>query len=234
MTPSAFDADSDRKLPPPVGSGGQTPEADPALVQRARERVRAGMRATRKAIGSTAVAARSERIVTTLLSLGPVQQARAVGLFWPRVSQGEVDLRRLDLALRERGVTVYYPFMDAKGEGYTTGFRRVIGLEELQQRGRGFAEPSPTASVAARGDLDLLIVPALAATPEGHRLGYGSGFYDVTLPELRPPALALIVAFSFQLIGEMPVLAHDVACDGVVSDRQVYDPRGVLAAGRTP
>lgn len=192
------------------------------------------MRATRKAIGSAAVAARSERIVTTLLSLGPVQRARAVGLFWPRSAHGEVDLRPLDRVLRERGVAVYYPFMDAKGQGYTTGFRRVVGIEELQPRGRGFAEPSPTASVAARGDLDLLIVPALAATPEGHRLGYGSGFYDVTLPELRPPALALVVVFSFQLIGEMPVLPHDVACDGVVSDRQIYDPRGVLAAGHAP
>jgi 5-formyltetrahydrofolate cyclo-ligase len=234
LTPPAFDADSDRELRTPVGLDGQTPQADPALVQRARDRVRASMRATRKAIGSAAVAARSERIVTTLLSLVPVQQARAAGLFWPRSSQGEVDLRPLDRALRERGVAVYYPFMDAKGASYTTGFRRVLELEELQPRGRGFAEPSPTASVAARGDLDLLIVPALAATPEGHRLGYGSGFYDVTLPEFRPPALALVVAFSFQLIGEMPVLPHDVACDVVVSDRQIYDPRGVLAVGHAP
>jgi 5-formyltetrahydrofolate cyclo-ligase len=192
------------------------------------------MRATRRALGGAAVAARSERIVAALLSLPPVQQARAVGLFWPRLSHREVDLRPLDRALRERGVAVYYPFMDVKGQGYTTGFRKVAGIEELQQRGRGFAEPPPTATVAVRGELDLLIVPALAATPEGHRLGYGSGFYDVTLPEFRPPALALIVVFSFQLIGEMPVLPHDVACDGVVSDRQIYDPRGLLAAGHAP
>lgn len=215
MTPSGFDA-------------------DPALVDRARDRLRAGMRATRKAIGSSAAAARSERIVAALLSLSAVQRARAAGLFWPRLAHGEVDLRPLDRALRERGVAVYYPFMDPKGQGYTTGFRRVVEIDELKSRGRGFAEPSPTASVAARGDLDLLIVPALAATPEGHRLGYGSGFYDVTLPELRPPALALIVVFSFQLIGEMPILPHDVACDGVVSDREIYDPRGLLAASHAP
>ncbi len=180
------------------------------------------------------MAARSERIVAALLSLPVVQGARTAGLFWPRLTHGEVDLRPLDRALRERGVAIYYPFMDPKGQGYTTGFRRVVELGELQPRGRGFAEPSPEASVAARGDLDLLIVPALAATPEGHRLGYGSGFYDVTLPELRPPALALIVVFSFQLIGEMPILPHDVACDGVVSDREIYDPRGLLAASPAP
>ncbi|HEU4580802.1 MAG TPA: 5-formyltetrahydrofolate cyclo-ligase [Polyangiaceae bacterium] len=227
MTPSGFDANAGR------GGGAHPPPPDAALIQRARDRVRAGMRATRKAIGSAAVAARSERIVASLLSLAAVQQARAAGLFWPRISHGEVDLRPLDRALRERGVALYYPFMDVKGQGYTTGFRRVLGIEELQPRGRGFAEPSPAASEAARGDLDLLIVPALAATPEGHRLGYGSGFYDVTLPDFCPPAVTLIVVFSFQLIGEMPILPHDVACDGVVSDRQIHDPRGVLAASQS-
>jgi 5-formyltetrahydrofolate cyclo-ligase len=203
-----------------------------ALGLRVRDQVRTRMRATRRALGRAAVAARSERIVQGLLSLPPLQSARAVGLFWPRTSHAEVDLRPLDRLLRERGVTLYYPFMDAKEQGFTTGFRRVLGIEELQPRGRGFAEPSPESSVAARGDLDVVIVPALAATPEGQRLGYGSGFYDVTLPELRPPALAVIVAYSFQMLAELPTLEHDVACDLVVTDRELYDARGVLAAAR--
>jgi 5-formyltetrahydrofolate cyclo-ligase len=196
---------------------------------RVRDQMRVRMRATRRALGPAAVAARSERIVSLLLSLPVVQNARAVGLFWPRTSHAEVDLRPLDQKLRERGVSIYYPFMDPKEQGFITGFRRVLGVEELVSRGRGFAEPPPGASVAARGDLDLAIVPALAATPDGHRLGYGSGFYDVTLPELRPPALAVTVLYSFQLVAELPTLEHDVACDLVVTDREIYDPRAVLA-----
>jgi 5-formyltetrahydrofolate cyclo-ligase len=203
-----------------------------AIGLRVRDQVRARMRATRRAIGPAAAAARSERIVSALLSLAVVENARAVGLFWPRTSHAEVDLRPLDRQLRERGVSIYYPFMDPKEQGFVTGFRRVLGVEELAERGRGFAEPAPGASVALRGDLDLLIVPALAATPDGHRLGYGSGFYDVTLPDLRPPALAVIVLYSFQLLAELPTLEHDVACDVVVTDRDIYDPLGVLGAER--
>ncbi|MEO8179620.1 MAG: 5-formyltetrahydrofolate cyclo-ligase [Deltaproteobacteria bacterium] len=199
-----------------------------ALGLRVRDQMRARMLATRRAIGPAAVAARSERIVSALLSLAVVEKARSVGLFWPRTSHAEVDLRPLDRQLRERGVSLYYPFMDPKGQGFVTGFRRVQSAEELLPRGRGFAEPPPGASVAARGDLELLIVPALAATPDGHRLGYGSGFYDVTLPDLRPPALALVVLYSFQLLAELPTLDHDVACDVVVTDRDIYDPKGVL------
>jgi 5-formyltetrahydrofolate cyclo-ligase len=205
-----------------------------AIGLRVRDQMRARMRATRRAVGPAAVAARSERIVATLLSLPVLERARAVGLFWPRTSHAEVDLRPLDRQLRERGVSLYYPFMDPKGQGFVTGFRRVLDVAELLPRGRGFAEPLPSASVAARGDLDLLIVPALAASPDGHRLGYGSGFYDVTLPELRPPALALVVLYSFQLLAELPTLEHDVACDVVVTDRDIYDPNDVLGTQNVP
>jgi 5-formyltetrahydrofolate cyclo-ligase len=188
------------------------------------------MRATRRALGRAAVAARSERIVATLLQLDALQSARSVALFWPRASHAEVDLRALDGVLRARGTALHYPFMDVKPHGFTTGFRRVERVEELQPRGRGFAEPLPEVPATLRGEIDVVIVPALAATPEGHRLGYGSGFYDVTLPDHRPPALAVIVAYSFQLLAELPVREHDVACDFVITDRDVFDCRNTNAA----
>lgn len=214
---------SDR--PPPA-----LPASDLAqLIPRVREQLRSRMRATRRALVPSAVAARSERIIDALSLLPQLQQARAVGLFWPRAAHGEVDLRALDRSLRERGVAVFYPFMDPKEAGaFKTGFRLVEQVEQLRSRGRGFAEPPPDARPAAPGELDVVIVPALAASPDGHRLGFGSGFYDVTLPELRPPALAVIVIFSFQLLGELPALEHDVACDLIVTDREIYDCQGVL------
>lgn len=194
------------------------------LASRARGQVRARMQATRRALSASAAAERSLRIVAALSQLPLLQSARAVGLFWPRESHREVDLRALDALLRARGVSIYYPFMDPTEHGFSTGFRRVASVLELQTRGQAFLEPPPAAPVAARGDLDVLIVPALAVTPEAHRLGYGSGFYDVTLPDLRPPAQAIVVAYSFQLIAELPTLAHDVACDLVVTDRELLHP----------
>ena len=51
-----------------------------------------------------------------------------------------------------------------------------------------------------------------------HRLGYGAGFYDSLLPDVRPPAQAVVVAFDFQLLVDLPTLPHDVPCDWVVTD----------------
>ena len=205
-----------------------------ALGQRAKKQLRARLGATRRALPASAVAARSARIVAALERLDLVAKARAVASFWPMEAAGEVDLRPLDRALEARGVARYFPFMDPKGEGFSTGFRRVGSADELEERGRKFREPPRSAPVAARGDIDVVIVPALGVTPDGHRLGFGAGFYDATLPDVAPPALTIVVAFSFQVLGELFIEEHDVACDLVVTDGETFDPRGVLAPAGSP
>jgi 5-formyltetrahydrofolate cyclo-ligase len=99
-----------------------------------------------------------------------------------------------------------------------SGLRSTESLDDLQDRGRRFFEPSPDAPVAARGDVDVLFVPALGIAPSGHRLGYGAGFYDSLLPDVCPPAQAVVVAYDFQLLVELPTLPHDVPCDFVLTD----------------
>lgn len=209
------------------------------FAEKARRALRTRMRGVRRALPEGARAARSERIVQRLLDSRVLEGARGVGLFWPMDGRAEVDLRALDAELERRDVARFYPFMDPKptepqhaGVAFTTGFRRVDRREQLVERGRGFLEPAPDAPAAERGELDVILVPALAATPEGARLGYGAGFYDVTLPDFRPPARAVIVAFAFQIIAELPLFEHDVTCDGVVTDEALLDPRGALAAAR--
>lgn len=202
---------------------------------KARKQLRARMRATRGAVPVAALAARSQRIVERLLTLPVVQRATSVALFWPLEQNREVDLRSLDAELAARGVARYYPFMDPSldeqgGAAFTTGFRRVESTNTLVERGRRFLEPPPGTPSAERGAVDVVLVPALVATPAGDRLGYGAGFYDATLPDLRPPARAVVVCFSFQLMGELPLFEHDVRCDGVVTDDAVHDPDGLLAA----
>jgi 5-formyltetrahydrofolate cyclo-ligase len=206
----------------------------PELGQRARDQIRSRMRAVRGALSSGSAAARSRAVLELLWSIERLQRARSVALFWPRQSHREVDLRPLDAELAQRGVSRFYPFMDPSERGFSTGFKRVTDTAELESRGRGFCEPPRSAPVAQRGEIELVLVPALAVTPEGHRLGYGSGFYDVTLPDVAPPALCIAVAYSFQLLAELPVEAHDVRCQLVVTDREIFDPCGLLQESNKP
>lgn len=196
------------------------PEEMRALRERAKRQLRRRLRAVRLAVPAAARAERSGAIADRIERLDVFTQARSVGLFCPMDDKGEVDLRALDATARTAHKFVYYPFMEPHGEAFRTGFRRVDAVGDLAERGRGFAEPPLAAAEAARGDIDLIVVPALGVTESGQRLGYGAGFYDATLPDLRPPACALVVAFDFELLAELPSDEHDVACDLVVTDRR--------------
>jgi|SoiMethySBSTD1v2_1073268.scaffolds.fasta_scaffold04581_4 5-formyltetrahydrofolate cyclo-ligase len=194
-----------------------------ALGPRAKRQIRQRMRSLRSALPPASAAARSEAIVARLMGLPEFAAARGIGLFWPMQSKNEVDLRPLDAAARERGIKVYYPFLAAVGNTVRTGFRRVDDVGSLEPRGSGFAEPGPECPEARRGDIDWIVVPALAVDASGYRIGYGKGFYDATLPDFVPPARAAAVAFGFQLVGEVPREAHDVGCDVVVTDEAVLE-----------
>jgi len=194
------------------------------LAEAAKQELRKRLRALRLAHPAEALAARSRAIVTRVSALPAFASAASVALFFPMLDRKEVDLRPLDAEARRQGKRVYYPFLERRGDALVSGFRPTGSLDDLRDCGQRFLEPPPDAPVAERGDIDLVLVPALAVAPSGHRLGYGAGFYDSLLPDVRPPARAVVVAYDFQLLVELPVLPHDVPCDVVVTDTRALTP----------
>ena len=185
--------------------------------------LRKRMRGVRKTAPLEACAERSAKIVKALEAHEAVIASKSVALFWPIVERHEVDLRPLDEALRARGTRVAYPSIDPDtGEMV---FRFIADPAELEDAGYGFAEPSKAAPQANLGDLDLVVVPALAVDPTGHRIGYGAGYYDRTLPKYAPPAIAIAVAYDYQLVAELPATPNDVPVDWIVTDARVLDAR---------
>ncbi|NCG18650.1 MAG: NUDIX domain-containing protein, partial [Rhodobacterales bacterium] len=76
-------------------------------------------------------------------------------------------------------------------------------------------------------DVRICLVPGLAFTHEGHRLGYGGGFYDRFLTE-HPLARPIGLCFERQMVPKVPVQNHDVAMTAVITDCGVHDPTKVL------
>ena len=66
----------------------------------------------------------------------------------------------------------------------------------------------------------FILVPLLAFTPNGDRLGYGGGYYDRTLAALRSDGavFACGVAFAGQEVAELPTDAHDAKLDGILTE----------------
>jgi len=187
------------------------------LKRRAKRQLRERARALRAALPAVARETRSRLLVERLLVLPELGHAAAVALFWPMLEKGEVDLRALHERLRSAGKLLYYPFMAGTGRS-ESGFARVDDSASLAPGGSGFLEPPPESPVARPGDLGVVVVPALSASADGHRLGYGLGFYDAILPRFCPPAVSVAVTYDFELLPELPSTANDVRCDVVSTD----------------
>jgi 5-formyltetrahydrofolate cyclo-ligase len=75
-------------------------------------------------------------------------------------------------------------------------------------------------STHVAGGLDLVVVPGLAFTVEGHRLGRGKGYYDVFLDKCRKikgtPPLTVGLAFSQQVVPYVPTDKDDICVDHVL------------------
>ena len=183
--------------------------------------LRKRLRGVRKTTPAEACAERSRGLVARLELHESVASAKTIALFWPIESRHEVDLRPLDTTLRARGVRVAYPALDAETNVMT--FRFVDDVGTLEEKGYGFMEPAQDAPLATA--LDVIIVPAVAVDPTGHRIGYGAGYYDRTLPSFAPPAVSIAVAYDWQLVAEVPATEGDVRVAWVVTDLRTFDAR---------
>jgi 5-formyltetrahydrofolate cyclo-ligase len=194
---------------------------DERLGIRVKAELRKRLRALRRLSTLEACRTRSAKIVEALLLRPEIASARTIALFWPIEEKREVDLRPLDTALQQRGVRVAYPTIDP--ETRVMVFRFVSHPPIVEERGMGFSEPSHDSEEATA--LDVIVVPAIAVDPRGHRIGYGAGYYDRTLPRFCPPAKSIAVAFDYQLVIEVPTGPHDVSVDLVVTDERTLDPK---------
>jgi 5-formyltetrahydrofolate cyclo-ligase len=88
----------------------------------------------------------------------------------------------------------------------------------------GIREPMPDAPAV---DPDVVIAPLLAFDRRGHRLGYGAGYYDMTLTALRAkkPVVAIGIAYSTQEVEVVPITPRDAPLDLVLTERETIDFR---------
>ena len=74
---------------------------------------------------------------------------------------------------------------------------------------------------------DFLIVPLAAFDNKGHRIGYGAGYYDMTINRLRvlKQVTAIGFAYAAQQVAVVPIETHDARLDYVLTEREVIKCR---------
>ena len=141
---------------------------------------------------------------------------------------------------RDRVVAAYWPMRDeADPRPALVGHRGPVCLPVVAgparplvfRRHDGRLEPGLFGTAHPPADSpelrpEVVIVPLAAFDRAGHRLGYGGGFYDRTLAELRRtgPVLAIGFGYAVQEIRAVPAEPTDQPLDLIVTDREIIRP----------
>jgi 5-formyltetrahydrofolate cyclo-ligase len=186
----------------------------------AKAELRRRMRLARDAIPADDRVRMAEIVAERLLALPEATSARTVLLFYSFGS--EVATRRMIDRIRSDGKRVLLPFL----EGGVIEAAEVRPGDDLVATGYGPREPARRAPVEP-ADVDAVVAPGLAFDRAGRRLGYGGGYYDRYFDRLRPDAVRVGIAFSVQLVDEVPAGRRDRRVQIVVTEAGAIDCRPV-------
>jgi 5-formyltetrahydrofolate cyclo-ligase len=187
----------------------------------AKAELRRQARARRDALPASVRSAAAHAIAERPFPITVGPQAIVSG-FMPLGS--EINPIPLMRELASRGVQLALPAV--AGRGKPLAMRAFAFGQTLVAGVWGIREPAPDAPEVLP---DILIVPLLAFDRSGQRIGYGAGYYDLTIAALRArkTITACGLAFATQEIPSVPTTQRDARLDLVLTEREVIDCRTV-------
>jgi 5-formyltetrahydrofolate cyclo-ligase len=150
----------------------------------------------------------------------PIPPGAIVSGFMPLRS--EINPLPLMRKLAGRGARLALPVVAGRGKPLV--MRAWAWGEPLGSGVWGIREPPPQAPEV---EPDILLVPLLAFDRKGFRLGYGGGYYDLTIGRLRAkkPVTAVGIGFAAQQVPQVPTTPRDARLDLVLTEAEVIDLR---------
>jgi len=162
----------------------------------------------------------NKNVGSKLVSHWPIDRfpGKSVAGFWP--IKDEIDPRLLLQTLQDRGSTIALPAI-VKPD-HPLEFREWTPSSQLVDGPFKTLEPPAEAPIIFP---DIVFVPLLAFNSKGERLGYGGGFYDRTLSQLRKmkDVFACGVAFADQETDKIPTDVFDQKLNGILTENGFRD-----------
>ena len=170
--------------------------------------LRAKIRTLKRAMTLEEIEERSAKLVEKFLASEAYKNAKTIYGYMP-YNQEVRTTKALEQALKD-GKTLALP----KVYGERMDFIVVTDLNQVEEGYCGIPEPIHDGPLAT-DETALVLMPGLAFDPEGHRMGYGGGFYDKFL-ESEPNHPTLALCYEFQMMAHLDVEAHDIPVDEVI------------------
>lgn len=169
----------------------------------------------RNSLSKQEIIEKSEKIKDNLFNLQPFKKSKTA-MFFVSFNSEVYTHEMIKKALQYKTVVV------PKVVEHQIEPSIIIDFDNLVSSGKfGVMEPIEVMKIAYK-NIDLVLVPAIVFDMNGHRIGYGFGFYDKFL-RLVPKATKIGLAFDFQVVDKIPHEGHDVPVDLIVTEERVIN-----------
>lgn len=189
-------------------------ESNPSISER-KKGLRQKMLAMRRALSANETESRSSSLKENILSLPEYKNAKKIMAFLAMKGESNLDgfIRQALLDGKEVYIPVCLPERQMEAG-------RLIDMEHFEKGPLGLRNLPAGYEVTSPESLDLVLIPGLAVSQEGIRLGMGAGYYDRYLArvsfEKRVAAL-----WDFQVIPDIPSEPFDQKIAKIVTDKSV-------------
>ena len=171
----------------------------------------------RKSLTKGEIKEKSNIIKENLFSLDEFKGAKNIMMY---VSfNSEVDTQDLIKGLLDKEKNVIVPFVQKNNP--ILQLSELKSFNELEPKTLGILEPKDNFIREFNiKKVNLVIIPGIVFDQNGHRIGYGYGYYDRFLKKLNKDVKKIGFAFEFQLVDKIPEEQHDVPVDIIITEKR--------------
>lgn len=185
-------------------------------IREEKNALRAYYRELRNALPSDRRQAWDAAICQRISSLGCFRFAKTLLLYAPK--DEEINVLPLFEAATARGIACAFP--RCQQEEGVMHFYYVHSLDELEVGKFGIREPKESAPMVTSFENSLLIVPAVVFDKQGHRIGYGKGYFDRFISRTTTSPIGVI--YEDFVIDNLPFGRYDAIIPLIVSQKAIH------------
>ena len=177
--------------------------------------LRQNLRTLRDGFGEEFIKTASAKVCENIVSCREFVKADTILLYFP--VKNELSVLPLIDTAKKLNIKIAFPVCEKTTKPLI--FKEIDSLDELKSADFGLLEPCDTCKEAHLTQSSLCIVPALAFSHDGYRIGYGGGYYDQYL-RAHPKTKRIAYGFDFQILKEVPCEPFDEKMDEIVTDKR--------------
>jgi 5-formyltetrahydrofolate cyclo-ligase len=187
--------------------------------ERLKEQLRGTMINRRMSVSESRALAAGEKLWPALQTLPGFNQTLVISGFV--AARGEIPMESTLKSILSSGRQLALPRVDR--ENPLMRFHLVSCLGDLTPGSFGILEPKSSTPIILEEAIDLVLVPGVAFDRRGGRVGFGKGYYDITLPNFRVQTPRVGVCYAFQLVDRAPQVEKDQKVHWVLTEEGLLD-----------